>query len=484
MNNRQGGEALINFVASRFKKGGPVAAFQVGGDVNDYESEAYGVGSSVSSTAASEDIGTVDEDRGPGDPPGGLSDPYDEPGIDPLAPTEPAPTEPAPEEPSDSGDSIVSSLTTEQLEKAVDAIEKAKYPSAVEQDMLANARAELSARNAITSGLLEDEKTVTQAAVEAIQPIDFLSGALADASTPMTSGAFVGPSGRGVMADISPTTAPTGSLMGASGAATDILGGYDRAMAEQRALANRDRMAAEMAASRGAINYTREELDSQQAADGSMAMGIAAAAPPSTVQGPGGPSTAEDVGAVPGLTATIEEMAKQLEVEDLSKFSPPREATPSGGVASLGGALMDAGKGIGQALSGKAALSDLMKGGTPIKSEKDPTKFAGTVTYTTDPVTGKQVVEKVSPTSLEMAFDPALRDAYRDFYANQPEQRDSDGGEPILPEDVETEEEEEAPKKPPTVDIIPFRPQDFAYFTPGNFAYNRGLPSMMNMRKG
>jgi hypothetical protein len=205
----------------------------------------------------------------------------------------------------------------------------------------------------------------------------------------------------------------------------------------------------------------------------------AAAAPPSTVQAPGGPDTAEDVGAIPGLTATIEEMAKQLEVEDLSKFSPPREATPTGGISSIVGALMDAKKGIGQALSGKAALSDLMKGGTPIRSEKDPSKFAGTVTYTTDPVTGKQVVEKVSPTSIGMSFDPALRDAYRDFYANQPEERDSDSDEPILPEEVAVEEEEAAPEKPRTIDIVPFRPEDFYYFYPRQ---QYGLPSMMNAR--
>jgi len=65
-------------------------------------------------------------------------------------------------------------------------------------------------------------------------------------------------------------------------------------------------------------------------------------------------------------------------------------------------------------------------------------------------------------------------------------ERDGEGGgddKLILPEDVEVEEEE-VPEKPPTIDIVPFRPEDFYYFTPQNFAYNRrGLPSMMNMRR-
>jgi len=55
--------------------------------------------------------------------------------------------------------------------------------------------------------------------------------------------------------------------------------------------------------------------------------------------------------------------------------------------------------------------------------------------------------------------------------------------EPITEEEVAVEEEI-IPEKPPTIDIVPFRPQDFYYFTPGSFAYNRGIPSMMNMRRG
>jgi hypothetical protein len=90
-------------------------------------------------------------------------------------------------------------------------------------------------------------------------------------------------------------------------------------------------------------------------------------------------------------------------------------------------------------------------------------------------------VEKVSPTSLSMAFDPALRDAYRDFYDNQPEERGSgDDREPITEEDVAVEEEATT-KLPPTIDIIPFRPEDFYYFNPQR-RYPYGVPSLMNMR--
>lgn len=48
-------------------------------------------------------------------------------------------------------------------------------------------------------------------------------------------------------------------LTGASGAATELLGGYDRAMAEQRAVANRDQMAAEMAAVQGPMDNVFQE---------------------------------------------------------------------------------------------------------------------------------------------------------------------------------------------------------------------------------
>lgn len=57
-------------------------------------------------------------------------------------------------------------------------------------------------------------------------------------------------------------------LTGAQGAATEILGGYDRAMAEQRAIANRDQMAAEMAAeAEQATRAAEQQADADQFMD-------------------------------------------------------------------------------------------------------------------------------------------------------------------------------------------------------------------------
>jgi len=144
------------------------------------------------------------------------------------------------------------------------------------------------------------------------------------------------------------------------------------------------------------------------------------------------------------------------------------------GLADLmkpGGVLKD----IGGLFTGKGALKEAAAGGKVVKNEEG--KTVGVVSYDEQ---GK--VSKVTPVGISESFDPALRDAYRDFYANQPEERGSgDDLEPITEEQVAVEEEV-APKKPPTIDIVPFRPEDFYYFTPGSFAYNRGIPSMMNMR--
>tara|TARA_S200002703_G_scaffold32084_1_gene28013 strand:+ start:32 stop:1258 length:1227 start_codon:yes stop_codon:yes gene_type:complete len=75
-----------------------------------------------------------------------------------------------------------------------------------------------------------------------------------------------------------------------------------------------------------------------------------------------------------------------------------------------------------------------------------------------------------------------IQDLYDKQRAKDEEERERDGrgGEPILPEDVAVEEVEAAPKKPPTIDIIPFRPEDFYYLTQQQ---RQGLPSMMNMRR-
>lgn len=80
-------------------------------------------------------------------------------------------------------------------------------------------------------------------------------------------------------------------------------------------------------------------------------------------------------------------------------------------------------------------------------------------------------------------MDENLRAAFEKSRLRREQERARDDDEPILPEDVAAEEEEAAPERPPTIDIVPFRPQDFYYFTPQSFAYNRGLPSMMNMRR-
>jgi hypothetical protein len=78
-------------------------------------------------------------------------------------------------------------------------------------------------------------------------------------------------------------------------------------------------------------------------------------------------------------------------------------------------------------------------------------------------------------------MDENLRAAFERSRQRQEEERGRDGDdrEPITEEDVIEEEEVEAPKLPPTIDIVPFRPEDFYYFTPQQ---RRGLPSMMNMR--
>jgi len=82
-------------------------------------------------------------------------------------------------------------------------------------------------------------------------------------------------------------------------------------------------------------------------------------------------------------------------------------------------------------------------------------------------------------------MDENLRAAFEKSSLRQEEERGRDGREDdelILPEDVEVEEEE-APRLPPTIDIVPFRPEDFYYFQQQPFSYTRqGLPSMMNMR--
>jgi len=94
-------------------------------------------------------------------------------------------------------------------------------------------------------------------------------------------------------------------------------------------------------------------------------------------------------------------------------------------------------------------------------------------------------IVSVQPVSFKAAFDPALRDAYAELNTRQQEERearDQGGDEPILPEDVAVEEEvDEAGKLPPTIDIIPFNAEDFYYFNPQS-RYPYGLTSLMNMR--
>lgn len=73
----------------------------------------------------------------------------------------------------------------------------------------------------------------------------------------------------------------------------------------------------------------------------------------------------------------------------------------------------------------------------------------------------------------------------RGLYGDDEDDRDSGRGDKDMveaaPEIAEALTIEQL-TKPPTIDIVPFRPEDFYYFRPGSFASNRGIPSMMNMR--
>jgi len=80
-----------------------------------------------------------------------------------------------------------------------------------------------------------------------------------------------------------------------------------------------------------------------------------------------------------------------------------------------------------------------------------------------------------------------IADQQRGLYGGEDEDGDDRGGgdgdgpdvEPEVPEELTFEEL----SKPPTIDIVPFRPEDFYYFQQQPFSYTRqGLPSMMNMR--
>jgi hypothetical protein len=254
-------------------------------------------------------------------------------------------------------------------------------------------------------------------------------------------------------------------FLGAAGAATDILSGYDDAM------------------TRAGVPVGLDDKPASRAVDADDMAGIGSVAPRSAVQEPtdgigavltegydmaGRPATPPDVydDDVDQGSADVGALAKELGID--VKDVDFRER----GLADLlkpGGIIKD----IGGLFTGKGALKEAAAGGQVVKNEKGET--VGVVSYDDE---GK--VSKVTPVGIKESFDPALRDAYRDFYANQPEERDSDGGEPILPEDVAVEEEA-APEKPPTIDIVPFRPEDFYYFNPQS-RYPYGLTSLMNMR--
>jgi len=567
MNNRQGGEALINFISSRFKNGGMVAKFQDGGDVDD-DYGTFGaeeLGASVEDTAASEDIGAISGDTGD------VEDIDEDLGT---FPEEAITGGPPPDDTGDDtgdSDSVVSTFTTEQLEKAVDAIEKARYPSAVQQDMLANMRAELSARAAIQSGLLEDEALSVTEAARQISPVEYL----ADVSTPMVSGAFVDSLGRGVMADVPGASAQqamnytsdiltgkrgsgnqartTGDIdtgfagaRGAGvgfddplqegldyqfsspeGAATELLSTpLSQVAAESRAIENRDRMLADMASVpavdaddmagigavaprsavqgppsggiAGAINYTGKEIADQQAADAAMSM----AAPPAGGIGDLGPVTPDELDEAEDTRGRQAALADDLDTaDDLGPFG--EEEILSGvrdlqnkkaGLAGLGvlaGSPITAAAPFARDIYKTLANPDVKAGellagkglGRDQTAEEVVNEKGERIGVVVSDPSG---VVSVQPTSIEAAFDPALRDAYSKLNERESEERERGSGDNQELATLDDPEVEEAagPQKPPTIDIIPFRPQDFYYFTPGNYAYNRGLPSMMNMRKG
>jgi len=489
-------------ISSSFAKGGtvatkPVARFRDGTDVDvDDDYGTFGaeeLGASVEDTAASEDIGTRDDDEdidfpdefevpdpdkydyGPGRDDGGTVS-----NIDPNKPD-------------------YSKYTTAELRNARDvALRGREFAATLTPVEAGLIQAELDKR----SGRPPDQPvSVTEAATQVqVDPVDFYTAEeLADERADMAAE----------------------SLMGASGAATDILGGYDRAMAEQRALANRDRMAADMAADMAASqaqavdygmgdpsrDFDRATGPAAPQVDADDMAGIGSVAPPSTVQEPPsggigdlGPVTPDELDEAEDIRGRQAALVEDLDTaDDLGPFG--EEEMLSGfrelqdkkaGLAGLGvlaGSPMLAAAPFARDIYKTLANPDVKAGellagkglGRNQTAEEVVDEEGRRVGVVVSDPSG---VVSVQPTSFKNAFDPALGDAYNKMNERESREREESGRgddrEPITEEDVAVEEEA-GPKLPPTIDIIPFRPEDFYYFNPQR-RYPYGVPSLMNMR--
>jgi len=402
-------------ISSNFKNGGMVAKFQDGGDVTDYESEAYGVESSVSSTAASEDIGTPDEDRGPGD-----SDDIDFPDEFEVPDPDKYDYGPGPDD-SDGGDRVVSETvlggdTPTAAEAIMDAQGRSKAVNAVE-----TLASELNIPPAAAAELLspsvkekEEEVSVTKAATQ-VDPVNFVD---ADDMA-----------GIGGVAPRSAVQAPPSGGIGDLGPVTpDELDEAEDIRGRQAALV--------------------EDLD-----------------------------TADDLGTFGEeemLSGVRELQDKKGVLAGLGVFagSPALAAGPF--ARDIYKTLANPDVKAGELLAGKGLGRDQ----TAEEVVDEEGRRVGVVV--SDPFG----VVSVQPTSFKNAFDPALRDAYNKLNERESEEREARGDdldrEPITEEDVAVEEEATT-KLPPTIDIIPFRPEDFYYFNPQR-RYPYGVPSLMNMR--
>lgn len=385
-------------ISSSFAKGGPVAAFQEGGGVNDYESEAYGVGSSVSSTAASEDIGTVDEDRGPDD----RNDSDDIDFADEFEVPDPDKYDYGPG-PDDGGDGdaqrvVPGTVLDGDTPTAAESILASRGLSLPDSPEAERIRAETAA----ALGVLDRLKETIPEAIEKNKKVTDVPTKQVNFTAPPAGGIGdlgpVSPDELDEIQDFEDMTRPPDEL-------DEIQDFEDMVEAEKAA-------GASLQQKKGAL----------------AGLGVFAGSP-ALAAGP----FARDI-------------FKTLTQPDVKA-----------------GELL-AGKGLGRNQTAEEVVNE--------KGER-----VGVVV--SDP-TG---VMSIQPTSISNSFDPALRDAYSKLNERDSEERERGSGddrELITEEDVAVEEVEAAPKKPPTIDIIPFRPEDFYYLTQQQ---RQGLPSMMNMRR-
>ena len=509
MNNRQGGEALINFISSRFKNGGsvaskPVAKFSNGEDVEvDDDYGTFGadeLGASVSETAASEDIGAISGDRGPDD-----SEDIDEDLG--TFPEEAITGGPPPDDTGD-GRSYFEKADVNQLQSAVEALSAVRNPSAVQTAMLSQARGELKSREARRTGVDTPTK-VTEAAVQNIEPIDFLASGMGDPAQDFAPGRTTAPSqvslgaagtfdpriSAGIMSDSpqqfdleqmqlaneifakdrQPTSVFPEGRDPQKGAAVVL----DRPMQTDRDgyFGSREyEIAPPSGGIAGAINYTDKEIADQQAADAAMSMAAEVEPEFQQARTPDELDEIQDFEdmAAAQQAATVGLQDKKAGLAALGAFAGSPIAAAAPFARDIFKTLTQPDVKAGELLAGKG----LGRNQTAQEVVNEKGERIGVV------VSDPSGVVSITPTSIEAAFDPALRDAYskmNERRQDEREARDQGGDEPITAEQVAVEEEETAPEKPPTIDIVPFRPEDFYYFNPQS-RYPYGLTSLMNMR--